>query len=144
MIQPVRVAEIRRAIRADESVQGVGRELKPGWVGQVAASLHDDDQVAAADDGETKLACVHAKGGVTGQRLRIPQHRWTPLPRIGPARFPWQVIAGDVRSAVEHIQIRSWRVAFEIQSCQSSAVFERVDSDTRDAPGNGNISQANT
>ncbi len=77
IIRPLWIAEIRRAIGADESVERVGPNRSPDGIGQVRAGFHHNDQVAAAGDVKPKPIRPHAKAGIA-LRSRVPQHRrWT-------------------------------------------------------------------
>ena len=59
-----------RAVGADESAERVGGDGRPEGTREVRASLHNNDQIAAAGDIESKLIRLHADAARL--RLRIP------------------------------------------------------------------------
>ena len=69
----MRIAEIGRAVGADESVERVGGQCIPGGIGQIRAGFHYDDQIAAPGDVKSKMIRSHAKAGAAVLRLRVPQ-----------------------------------------------------------------------
>lgn len=56
----------------DQSVRLDDLTAKGNRIRQVCASLHHDDQIAAADDVETKLIGLHTEATIANLRLRIP------------------------------------------------------------------------
>ena len=72
IIRPLRIAEIRRAIGVDESVERVGGHRQPDGVCKIRAGFHHNDQIAAARDVESKLIRLHAKAAIAGLRPGVP------------------------------------------------------------------------
>ena len=64
------IAEVGRAVGADKSAERVGGDWRPEGAREVRASLHHNDQIAAACDVESKLIRLHAEAACL--RLRIP------------------------------------------------------------------------
>ncbi len=107
IICPLRIAEIGRAVGADESVERVGLQWLPHRIEKTRAGFHHDDQVAAAGDGEPKPVCPHAKHGAAALRIRIPQKSRATIKRRMPAGGSSQIINGCIIVTGEHRRIRT-------------------------------------
>jgi len=131
------IAEIGRAVGADERVERVGSHWSPSGIGQTRAGFHHDDKIAGAGDGEPKLVRSHAERGTLGLNLRIPQLGRKSVKHLSPARCPRQIINGRFDVSAEHSRIiegiRYGSVTFEIDSCQIGATRKRIASETRNA-----------
>ena len=137
IIRPLGIAEIGRA-----AGEGVGSHRRPGGIGQVRAGFHHDDHVAGPGDDEPKLIRPHAKAGIAGLHLRLPQRGRTTAKRRAPARGPRQVIDGRIVVTVEHIRTNAGGVTLEIDSRQAGAASERLVPDAGDAVGDRDAGQA--
>jgi len=136
IIRPLGIAEIGRA-----AGEGVGSHRNPGGIGQVRGSFHHDDQAAGSGNGEAELTRPHAKAGLAGQHLWIPEYGWTTGKRRPPARGARQVIDDRIVGVYEHILTKAGGVTLQIDCCQPGAASERRVPDVGDAVADRDVGQ---
>src|SRR6266498_3126258 len=121
MICPLGITEVERAVRESAVLQ-----RNPSARGQVRGGFHQDGNVGGTRDVETETVAAHAKAGIAGLRLRIPQKCRTVRESGAPARGAGTVEDGNKGGAIEQralfVPIRL--IPFEIQTRQAGAAIE--------------------
>ena len=69
MIRPIGITEVGISV-----CQGFGLDRRPDRIYQIRAGFNYDDEITAADDGESKLIVLNPKTLIICLGIRIPQY----------------------------------------------------------------------
>ena len=119
IIRPRWIAEIHCTVG-----EGHGLKRRPNGAGQVSGGFYNDRDIRRASDVDPELIAPHAKAGVFGLHLGIPEHAGKTGKRRPPARSARKIIDRYVVVSGEHGRTRTGGVALEIHSCQAVAGAE--------------------
>lgn len=119
-------------------------QRKPVRVSEVRRGFHHDGDVGSAKDVKSELIRPHAKIGVTGLRVRIPELGWTTAIRRPPTRVTGQIIDRCFSVAREQKTIVARGLSVEKDSCQVYAEIKGRSPKTNDAAWNRHIVKTDT